>query len=47
MKLTYDPDANVAYIRLREREGTVVNTLSAGRTVLAVACAERALRPGG
>uniref|UniRef100_UPI0035695E33 DUF2283 domain-containing protein n=1 Tax=Rhodosalinus sp. TaxID=2047741 RepID=UPI0035695E33 len=23
MKLTYDPDANVAYIRLREREGDV------------------------
>ena len=23
MKLTYDPDANVAYIRLRERQGDV------------------------
>ena len=23
MKLTYDPDANIAYIRLREREGEV------------------------
>ena len=23
MKLTYDPDANVAYIRLRERRGDV------------------------
>ena len=23
MKLTYDPDANVAYLRLRERQGEV------------------------
>lgn len=23
MRLTYDPDANVAYLRLREREGEV------------------------